>query len=271
MCFANSGIPVLLRDTKQEALDAAAKSIEGIYLSSVRKGKISTEEMQVRRSLIRPQLDHSGFDATDIVMEAAFEDIGVKRAVFAEVSGFTRPSAILATNTSYQNIDDIALASSRPERVIGLHFFSAANVMRLIEVVPGKATEAFVTASALTMAKRLGKLAIFTGNCPGFVGNRMLRVYRREAHLPLEEGASPKQVDSALEQWGMAMGPLAVQDLSGIDIAINSKSAFAALDPPGTRQSRVMESLFAQGPWDKKPAPVGIGATKTESRSLIRK
>ena len=203
--------------------------------------------MQVRRSRIRPQLDYSGFDATDIVVEAAFEDIGVKRAVFAEVSGFAKPSAILATNTSYQNIDDIALASSHPERVIGLHFFSPANVMRLVEVVPGTATLALVTASALTLAKRLGKLAIVAGNCPGFIGNRMLRVYRREAHLLLEEGASPKQVDSALEEWGMAMGPFAVQDLAGIDIAINSKSAFAALDPPGTRQSRVMESLFAQG------------------------
>lgn len=246
ICFANFGMPVLLRDTKQEALDAAVKSIEGIYLSSVRKGKLSTEEMQVRRSRIRPQLDYSGFDATDIVVEAAFEDTGVKRAVFAEVSGFAKPSAILATNTSYQNIDDIALASSHPERVIGLHFFSPANVMRLVEVVPGTATLALVTASALTLAKRLGKLAVVAGNCPGFIGNRMLRVYRREAHLLLEEGASPKQVDSAVEQWGMAMGPFAMQDLAGIDIAIKSRSAFAAIDA-GTRQSRVMESLFAQG------------------------
>jgi 3-hydroxyacyl-CoA dehydrogenase len=208
---------------------------------------MSTEEMQVRQSRIRPQVEYSAFDECDIVVEAAFEDIEVKRAIFSELSAVAKPSAILATNTSYQNIDEIARASSRPECVIGLHFFSPASVMRLVEVVPGKMTAGRVTASALTLAKRLGKLAIVAGNCPGFIGNRMLRAYRREAHLLLEEGALPKQVDSALEEWGMAMGPFAVQDLAGIDIAMNSRSAFTAPEQNGGRQSRLMETLFAHG------------------------
>ena len=141
-----------------------------------------------RLSMIQPQFDYAGFDIADMILEAAFENIEVKKALFAELGGIAKPSAILATNTSYLNIDEIAEACSRPESVIGLHFFSPANVMRLLEVVPGKATGVIVTATALALAKRLGKLAVVAGNCPGFIGNRMLRAYRREAQLLLEEG-----------------------------------------------------------------------------------
>ena len=247
MCFANAGIPVRLKETNPEALQAAMQSIQAIYQGSVQKGRISEEEMRRRLSNIQPQLDYAGFDAADIIIEAAFENIEVKRAVFAELGVLAKPGAILATNTSYLNIDEIAEACSSPESVIGLHFFSPANVMRLLEVVPGKSTADDVTVTALSLAKRLGKLAVVAGNCPGFIGNRMLRVYRREAQLLLEEGASLRQVDSTLEDWGMAMGPFAVQDLAGIDIAMSSRHVFAQLDRLGERHPRTIEMLYAQG------------------------
>jgi 3-hydroxyacyl-CoA dehydrogenase len=247
MSFANAGIPVRLKDTKQEALQSAMKAIEAAYQSSVHKARISEDEMRSRLTRIAPQLDYTGFDAADIVIEAAFENIGVKRAVFAELGTVTNSRAILATNTSYLNIDDIAEPCSRPEKVIGLHFFSPAHVMRLLEIVPGKVTEELVTSRAIDLARQLGKLAVVAGNCPGFIGNRMFRVYRREAQLLLEEGASPRQVDTALEEWGMAMGPFAVQDLAGIDIAISSRDVFAALQRAGERYPCVMEKLYEQG------------------------
>ena len=247
MCFANAGIPVLLKDPKQDALEAAMKAIEATYQGSVEKGRITADEMENRLSKIQPRLDYAGFENADFIIETAFENLEVKRAVFAELGGIAKPGAILATNTSYLNIDEIAEACAWPERVIGLHFFSPANVMRLLEVVPGKAREVVVLASALALAKRLGKLAVVAGNCPGFIGNRMLRVYRREAQLLLEEGASPHQVDSALEEWGMAMGPFAVQDLAGIDIAMSSRNVFAATDGPGGRMPRVMQALHERG------------------------
>jgi 3-hydroxyacyl-CoA dehydrogenase len=247
MCFANAGIPVLLKEAKQDALEAAMKAIEATYQGSVEKGRITTDEMRNRLSKIQPRLDYAGFEDADIIIEAAFENLEVKRALFAELGGIAKPDAILATNTSYLNIDEIAEACPRLESVIGLHFFSPANVMRLLEVVPGKATAGLVTATAHALAKRLGKLAVAAGNCPGFIGNRMLRGYRREAQLLLEEGASPRQVDSVLEEWGMAMGPFAVQDLAGIDIAMSSRHVFAAMDGLGGRMPRVMEALYDRG------------------------
>jgi 3-hydroxyacyl-CoA dehydrogenase len=252
VCFANAGIPVVLKDTSQDALTAAMKSIESGYAGAVQKGRITAEEMCGRRSRIHAQTDYAGFDGADLIVESAFENLDVKKAIFAELSGIVRPEAILATNTSYQNVDEIAQACLQAGRVIGLHFFNPANIMRLLEIVPGKATEASVTATVLSLAKRLGKLAVVAGNCPGFIGNRMLRAYRREAHLLLEEGVSPKQVDSALEEWGMAMGPFAVQDLAGIDIAMSSRSAFAALERPDVREPRIMDTLFAQGRLGRK-------------------
>ncbi|MBV8842632.1 MAG: enoyl-CoA hydratase/isomerase family protein [Bryobacterales bacterium] len=252
MCFADAGIPVRLKEAYPEALASAIKAIEASYESSVRKGRIADAEMRTRFSKIQPQLDYAGFEAADIIVEAAFENLEVKRVLFSELAGVAKPGAILATNTSYLNIDDIAQACPLAESVIGLHFFSPANVMRLLEVAPGKATSARVTAAALALAKRLGKIAIVAGNCPGFIGNRMLRVYRREAQLLLEEGASPQQVDRALEEWGMAMGPFAAQDLAGIDIAMSSRHVFSAMEPPELRQPRVMEMLYALGRFGQK-------------------
>jgi|SRR5579862_1894261 len=247
MCFANAGIPVRIKEAKPEALDSALAAIRAIYQGSVKKGRITEEEMGHRLSSIRPQLDYEGFDTVDIVVEAAFENIDIKRALFAELDGLVSPNAILATNTSYLSIDEIAQACSRAERIIGLHFFSPANVMRLVEVVPGRNTAGNVTIAALSLATRLGKLPVVAGNCPGFIGNRILRVYRREAQLLLEEGALPRQVDSALEDWGMAMGPFAVQDLAGIDIAMSSREVFSPLDRAEVRSYRVMEMLYERG------------------------
>jgi 3-hydroxyacyl-CoA dehydrogenase len=256
MCFANAGISVLLKDSRLETLESSMIAIESIYQGSVQKGRISSDEMKSRLSRIQPLRTYAGFDRADIIIEAVFEDIEVKRAVFAELGGLAKDTAILASNTSYLNIDEIAVGCSRPERVIGLHFFSPANVMRLLEIIPGKATQSSVTTTALALAKCLGKLAVVAGNCPGFIGNRMLLAYRREAQLLLEEGALPRQVDAALEEWGMAMGPFAVQDLAGIDIAMSSRHVFAALERPGCRIPRVIEKLYEQGRLGQK---TGLG------------
>jgi 3-hydroxyacyl-CoA dehydrogenase len=252
MCFANAGIPVRLKEEKHEALDNAMKAIQTHYENSVQKGRLPADEAQSRLARILPQIDYAGIETAGVIVEAAFENLEVKRKVFAELGPLTKPSAILATNTSYLNIDEIAETCSRPENVIGLHFFNPANVMRLVEVVPGKATTEHITATALALTEKLGKVAVTAGNCPGFIGNRMLRVYRREAQLLLEEGASPRQVDSALEEWGMAMGPFAVQDLAGIDIAMSSRHVFAQLDRRGCRNPRIIEMLYAQGHLGRK-------------------
>ena len=252
MCFANAGLPVLLKETRQDTLNAAIAAIREIHEGSVAKGRISAAEMESRVSRIRPQLDYAGFDQADIIVEAAFENLEVKQEIFESVSRLARPDAILATNTSYLNIDQIAAAAVRPEMVLGLHFFSPANVMKLLEIIPGAATTKPVLATALALAKTLGKVGVVAGNRPGFIGNRILRVYRREAQLMLEEGATPRQVDAALEEFGMAMGPFAVQDLAGIDIAMSSRHVFAGLDRPGTKQPRVIDKLYAAGRYGRK-------------------
>lgn len=252
MCFSNSGLPVRLKETRQDLLDAAIASIREIYAGSVSKGRLSAADMEMRLRRIHPQLDYEGFDQADIIVEAAFENLEVKKEIFEVLSQLANPGAILATNTSYLNVDLIAAAASRPEMVLGLHFFSPANVMRLLEIVPGAATSKQALATAIALAKKLGKVGVVAGNCPGFIGNRILRVYRREAQLLIEEGATPKQVDSALEDFGMAMGPFAVQDLAGIDIAMSSRHIFADIDQPGTRLPRAIEKLYAAGRYGRK-------------------
>jgi 3-hydroxyacyl-CoA dehydrogenase len=247
MCLANAGVPVRVKETSAERLDAAMEAVHATYQSAVRKGRMSEADMRSRVSQIHPQLDDTGLDAVDLAIEAAFENLGVKRAVFAELSALTKPTAILATNTSYLNIDEIATACARPGMTLGLHFFSPAHVMRLLEIVPGKATTPSATATAFAYAKRLGKLAILAGNGPGFIGNRMLRVYRRQAQWLLEEGASPREVDVALEAWGMAMGPFTAQDLAGIDIAMGSRHVFVDVDTREGDDPRVIDVLYARG------------------------
>ncbi|MDX2180141.1 MAG: 3-hydroxyacyl-CoA dehydrogenase NAD-binding domain-containing protein [Bryobacteraceae bacterium] len=218
MNYLNAGIPVRLREMSQEALDRGVATIRKNYAASVAKGRFTQAWMDERLALLTTQLSYDGFEHVDIVVEAVFENMALKKQVFAEIDGVAKAEAILATNTSTLDIDEIASATGRPERVVGHHFFSPANVMRLLEIVRGKATAPEVLATSMALAKSLRKTGVLVGNCFGFVGNRMFGPYRREAEQLVIEGASPMEVDRALYDWGMAMGPIAVGDLAGLDI-----------------------------------------------------
>ena len=208
MVFANAGIPVLLKDADQPALDRGMANIQKNYASSVKRGRFTQQFVDERLKLIQPTLSFDGFSDADIVIEAVFEGMALKKEVFAELDRVCKPGAILASNTSTLNVDEIASATSRAASVIGTHFFSPANVMRLLEIVRGKATSKEVIATCMQLSKKLGKIGVLVGNCRGFVGNRMFGPYRREAQFLVEEGASVEAVDKALVDYGMAMGPL---------------------------------------------------------------
>jgi len=188
----------------------------------------------------------------DLAVEAVFEDLPVKQAVMADLSKAVGPECILATNTSSLDVDAIASGSGRPDRTIGLHFFSPANVMRLLEVVPGAQTDPDVTAACMGLGKRLGKIAVFAGNRPGFIGNRAFRPYLREARFLVEEGASVEEINDALVRFGMGMGPLAVDDLIGIDVSRHIEEQFGRSDPAGIRRSVLLEALYKAGHFGQK-------------------
>jgi 3-hydroxyacyl-CoA dehydrogenase len=247
MTFANAGIPVLLKETAQEALDRGVERIRSNYRSTVSKGRLTESAMEERLSNIRPQLAYDGFGEVDVVVEAVFESTEVKKKVFAEIDQIAKPDCILATNTSSLDIDAIASATERPEMVIGTHFFSPANVMRLLEVVRGKATSDDVIATAMALGKKLGKVAVLAGNRHGFIGNRMVGPYLREAHFLVEEGASVEQVNSALYDWGMAMGPLAMDDLAGLDVSWLIRQEFRRFEKPGVRKPLLPDLLYSMG------------------------
>jgi 3-hydroxyacyl-CoA dehydrogenase len=208
--------------------------------------------MDQRLARIQPTLTHERFREADIVVEAVFEEMGLKKKVFAELNKAMRPDAILASNTSTLDIDQIAAATSRPQRVIGHHFFSPANVMRLLEIVRGKESGNDVIATSMALAKTLGKVGVLVGNCYGFVGNRMFHCYQREAQFLLEEGASVEQVDSALTDFGMAMGPLAVGDLAGLDVGWRIRKEHPNLTPKGERVPLVADRLCEMGRYGQK-------------------
>jgi 3-hydroxyacyl-CoA dehydrogenase len=212
MAFANAGIPVIIKETSQEALDRGMANIRRNY------ARLPQDAADEKLALISPQLTFDGFDRADIIVEAVFENLAVKQQVFREIDGVAKPACVLASNTSSLDIDQIAAVTKRPEMVIGLHFFSPANIMRLVEIVRGNATRTEATATAVALAKRLGKIGVIAGNCPGFIGNRMINAYGREAQFLLEEGASVEDVNQALFDFGMAMGPLAMYDLVGNDV-----------------------------------------------------
>ena len=218
MAFANAGIPVVVLDRDQAALYKGLGVVAKNYESMVQRGRLDQAGMDARMATIKPTLDYGALADADIVVEAAFEDLGVKAQVFRELDRVCKKGAILASNTSTLDIDKIASFTSRPADVVGMHFFSPANVMRLVEVVHGKETSAEVLGSAIAAARKIGKIGVSVGNCDGFVGNRMLEKYITEAIAIVEEGASPADVDAALTRWGMAMGPFAVFDLTGIDV-----------------------------------------------------
>jgi 3-hydroxyacyl-CoA dehydrogenase len=247
MAFANAGIPVLLTDSDPAAIDRGMANIRKNYENSVKNGRFSPATMQQRLDLIRPQPTWSGFEEADVILEAVFENIDLKKRIFAQIDKVAKPSCLVATNTSSLDIDELAQATSRQEAVIGLHFFSPANVMRLVEVVRGKFAGPETIVTAMALAKKLKKVGVLVGNNPGFVGNRMMFPYMREAQFLLEEGATPSQVDGALYNWGMAMGILAVDDMAGIDTAYKVNEANKHLRRPGVRVPLVLDQLYHMG------------------------
>jgi 3-hydroxyacyl-CoA dehydrogenase len=251
MTFANAGLPVTLLEAKQEALDRGMAAIRKNYEGAVAKRKLKAEDAQQRVTLISPSLDYGAAADADLIVEAVFEDLEVKKAVFRGLDKVARRGAILATNTSTLDVDAIAGFTRRPGDVLGLHFFSPANVMRLLEIVRGKKTRPDVLATALSLAKRIGKTGVVAGVCDGFIGNRMLEPYAQQALLMLEEGASPKQVDSAIEAFGFAMGPFRMSDLAGNDISWHIRRRHYA-EHPKMRRMRIADRICELGRFGQK-------------------
>ncbi|MEW5888214.1 MAG: 3-hydroxyacyl-CoA dehydrogenase NAD-binding domain-containing protein [Pseudomonadota bacterium] len=218
MCFANAGLPVTLVDASAEALERGLATIRKNYERSVARGSLSAAQMAERLARITPTLDYGALGEADLIIEAVFENLALKKEIFTRLDKMAKPGAVLGTNTSTLDIDDIAAVTGRPEDVIGLHFFSPANVMPLLEIVQARRTAPDVLATALEVARTIKKTGVVAKVCYGFIGNRMMDPYGREAERCVLEGATPEQVDGALEEFGMAMGILAVYDLAGVDI-----------------------------------------------------
>ena len=219
MCFANAGIPVTIVETSADALKRGLDLVAKNYQASAKRGGMSAEDVEIRTGLIHGTTDIAEIADADMVIEAVFEDINVKHAVFAELDRICKPQAVLASNTSMLDINEIAARTSDPSRVLGTHFFSPANLMRLLEVVRGAKTSVETLATAVDFARRIGKIPVIAGVCHGFIGNRMLEAYLDRAMLMVEEGVSPYDIDKALENWGMAMGPFRMLDLAGNDVS----------------------------------------------------
>ena len=243
MACANAGLNVALRDSSQLALDAGMLAIRKNYDSSIQRGRLTPAMVAERLNRIRPQLDYQGIETADLVIEAVFEDLELKRSIFRELDGVVKPGCTLASNTSTLSIDELARATSRADRVLGLHFFSPAHVMRLLEIVRGQATSSQSLAVALAFAKRLSKVGVVVGNCAGFVGNRLMFPYMYEAQFLLEEGATPEQVDRALQNFGMAMGIFEVEDMAGLDVAWRVRRELDQFSAPGQRKPLVADAL----------------------------
>jgi 3-hydroxyacyl-CoA dehydrogenase len=264
MSYANAGISVLLKDVDDAALQRGMATIRKNYEITMSKGKMTADQLEKTLALITPTTSYDGFDQADIVVEAVFENMELKKQTFAELAGVTRPDCILASNSSTLDIDQFARASGRPAQVLGHHFFSPANVMKLLEIVRGRDTSKEVVATSLKLAKKLGKVGVVVGNCFGFVANRMLAYYMREAYLLLEEGASVPQIDRVLTEFGLPVGPFGMQDIAGIDVGarirqyLNSIGKTRAEGP----QSAIPDILFEMGRYGQK---TGAGWYKYEA------
>jgi len=252
MVLANAGIPVLVKEADQAALDRGMANIQKNYANSVKRGRFTQQFVDERLKLIQPTLSLDGFAGVDLVIEAVFEGMALKKEVFGQLEKTCKPGAVLASNTSTLSIDEIASATHRPQFVIGTHFFSPANVMRLLEIVRGKATSKEIIATCMQLSKKLGKVGVLVGNCRGFVGNRMFHPYVRESVFLLEEGATVQDVDSALYDFGMAMGPLAVGDLAGLDVGWRIRKEYRHLEKPGIRQPFAGDRLCEMGRFGQK-------------------
>ncbi len=247
MACANAGLRVLLTDVGRDAVDRGMATVRRNYESSVKRGRLSQGAVEQRLGLIQSHVGYDACEAADLVIEAVFENLDLKKQVFAELDRVARPGCVLATNTSTLDIDAIAAATGRPQSVIGLHFFSPAHVMRLVEIVRGRATGTDVLASALACAKRLGKVGVVVRNGPGFVGNRMMFPYMYEAQFLVEEGSTPETVDRVLTDWGMAMGIFAVDDMGGLDVAWRVRQELHQFEEPGARKPLVADKLVEMG------------------------
>ena len=247
MSFANAGVPVKLLEINDEALQRGLQRARDTYAASVKRGSLTEDTMEQRLALVEGVTDYAALAEADVVVEAVFEEMGVKQQVFEQLDAVCKPGAILASNTSSLDLDAIAAFTKRPEDVVGLHFFSPANVMRLLEVVRGEKTSNEVLATAMAIGKQLKKVSVVVGVCDGFVGNRMVFQYGREAEFLLEEGATPGQVDGALRNFGMAMGPFAMRDLSGLDIGQAIRKRQRATLPAHLDFPTVSDKLCATG------------------------
>jgi 3-hydroxyacyl-CoA dehydrogenase len=251
MNFLNAGIPVLMLEMKQEALDKGVGIIRKNYDAQVKKGKLKQDKLDARMALLSTTLNYADLKDADMVIEAVFEDMGVKEAVFKTLDEVMKPGAILASNTSTLDVDQIAAFTKRPQDVIGTHFFSPANVMKLLEVVRGKATAKDVLATVMALGKKIKKTCVVSGVCDGFIGNRMIEQYSRQAGFLLEEGCTPAQVDRAMEKFGMAMGPFRMGDLAGNDVGWYIRKR-RYLEKPGLRYSKTADLLCEMGRFGQK-------------------
>lgn len=252
MCFANAGIPVLLIDINQEGVDKGLARIDADYGSRVKRGRMTEEKKQKTMALISGAVGLEAAKDADVVIEAVFEDMALKKDIFSTLNRVTKPTAMLATNTSTLDINEIATATDRPENVIGLHFFSPANVMPLLEVVRTDTTSDVTIKTALTLAKQLRKTPVLAKVCYGFIGNRMMEGYAREAEFMALEGATPRKVDDALQSFGMAMGILAVFDMAGVDVGVNVHKANAHQFPPDPAYYQASQAIYDAGRMGQK-------------------
>jgi 3-hydroxyacyl-CoA dehydrogenase len=252
MACANAGLEVLLKEVRPEALEAGLATIRRNYETSAKRGRFTAQQVEERLARIHPQTDWAGFDQVDLIIEAVFESMSLKKDVFREIDRIARPGCILASNTSTLSIDEIASVTTRPESVVGLHFFSPANVMRLLEIVRGRKTAPEVLSAALALARQVKKVGVVAGNCPGFIGNRMFFHYMYETQFLAEDGATPRQVDRALTDFGMAMGMFAVDDMAGIDVAWRVRQELGHFTEPGVRKPLVQDQLYALGRYGQK-------------------
>ena len=251
MNFLNAGIPVTILEMKQEALDRGIGTIQKNYEAQVKKGKLKEDKYQQRMALLSTTLNYADLKDCDLIIEAVFEELGVKEAVFKQLDAVAKPGAILASNTSTLDVDKIAAFTQRPQDVVGMHFFSPANVMKLLEVVRGKATAKDVLATVMALAKKIKKTAVVSGVCDGFIGNRMIERYSQQAGFLLDEGCTPQQVDKAIEKFGFAMGPFRMGDLAGNDIgwAIRKRRY---QEKPDMKYSKTADLLCEKGRFGQK-------------------
>jgi len=251
MNFLNAGLPVVLLEAKQEALDRGVATIRKNYEAQVKKGKLKQDKLDARLALLSTTLNYADLEGADMVIEAVFEDLAVKEAVFKQLDAVMKPGAILASNTSTLDVDRIAAFTKRPQDVIGTHFFSPANVMKLLEVVRGKATAKDVLATVMALGKKIRKTCVVSGVCDGFIGNRMIEQYARQAGFLLEEGCTPAQVDKAMEKFGMAMGPFRMGDLAGNDVSWYIRKR-RYIEKPHMRYSKTADLLCELGRFGQK-------------------